>query len=223
MTYLKAASLSSGINRSWVSIVDPIIFTIPEVELHFINMSIAVQMIHIHYRGKFLSLLDSDDSTPLYTVKVCRQTPQIQLVRHQNSHVMNDEHNSDNQSSLCTASFKKLSTEVTLSICGHGVLLRRPDIFSRTYNFESISLRGTILRWEADGALTGDFKLINTRDNHVLCRFHNRVFSVVEVGSFEIIGALSEELKYEIVISGLAVLVMVQSLNLAGMVLMGNP
>jgi hypothetical protein len=45
----------------------------------------------------------------------------------------------------------------------------------------------------------------------------------VEVGSFEIIGALSEELKYEIVISGLAVLVMVQSLNLAGMVLMGNP
>ena len=35
------------------------------------------------------------------------------------------------------------------------------------------------------------------------------------------IGTLSEELKDGIIVSGLAVLVMLQSLNLAGMVLMG--
>jgi hypothetical protein len=186
-------------------------------------MSVTIQMIHIHYRGKFLSLLDSDNSTPLYTVKVCHETLQIQLVRRQNSNVPNDVDNTTNQSSLCTASFKKLSMEVTLSIHGHRILLQRSDIFSHTYGFESVSLPGTVLQWEADGALTGDFKLVNTHDRSVLSRFHNKVFSVVEVGSFEMIGALSLELKEEIVTSGLAVLVMVQSLNLAGMVLMGNP
>ncbi|OKP12885.1 hypothetical protein PENSUB_1617 [Penicillium subrubescens] len=186
-------------------------------------MSIPIQMIHIHYRGKFLSLLDSDNSTPLYTVKVCRETPQIQLMRRQDSHVPHSEDSTDSQSSLCTASFQKLSMEVTLSIHGSRVILRRPDTFSRTYGLESVSLPGTTLRWEADGALTGDFKLVNTRDCEVLCRFHNKVFSVAEVGSFEMIGTLSEELKNEIVVSGLAVLVMVQSLNLAGMVLMGSP
>lgn len=186
-------------------------------------MAVAVQMIHIHYHGKFLSLLDSDDSTLLYTVKVCRETPQIQVVRRQAGDIPHGEDSTAHQPGLCTASFKKLSMEVTLSIRGHRVLLRRPDIFSRTYGFESRSLPGTMLRWEADGALTGDFKLVNMRDDRVLCRFHNKVFSVAEVGSFEMIGVLSEDLKEEVVTSGLAVLVMVQSLNLAGMVLMGSP
>ncbi|KAJ5380346.1 uncharacterized protein N7496_002774 [Penicillium cataractarum] len=186
-------------------------------------MSVNIQMIHIHYRGKFLSLLDSDDSTPLYTVKVCREMPQVQLMRRQNSDVSSNEDHTDSLSGLCTSSFKKLSMEVTLSIRGHRVLLRRPDILSRTYRFEGLSMPDTVLQWEADGALTGDFKLVNTCDCQVLCRFHNKVFSVAEVGSFEMIGMLSEELKEEIVISGLAVLVMLQSLNLAGMVLMGNP
>lgn len=180
-------------------------------------------MIHIHYCGKFLSLLDSDDSTPLYTVRVCREMPQLQLVRRQDIHVPNDEDSTTHQPDLCTASFKRLSMEVTLSIHGHRVLLRRPDIFSRTYGFESRSLPGITLQWEADGALTGDFKIVDTHDRHVICRFHNKVFSVAEVGSFEMIGTLSEELKEEIVISGLAVLVMVQSLTLAGMVAMGSP
>lgn len=214
---LKAGSLPSTIDGFCYSVTFSIVLQCTKywTSDSLTEMAVAVQMIHIHYHGKFLSLLDSDDSTLLYTVKVCRETPQIQVVRRQAS--------TAHQPGLCTASFKKLSMDVTLSIHGHRVLLRRPDIFSRTYGFESCSLPGTMLRWEADGALTGDFKLVNMRDDRVLCRFHNKVFSVAEVGSFEMIGVLSEDLKDEVVTSGLAVLVMVQSLNLAGMVLMGSP
>ncbi|GAB1214725.1 hypothetical protein ATERTT37_003894 [Aspergillus terreus] len=186
-------------------------------------MPVPIQMIHIHYREKRLSLLDSDDITPLYTVKVCRHTPQMQLVRLPQDSNPNVGGDTGNSTGICTAAFEKLSMDVALSIHDQPVTLRRLDIFSRTYAFESIALAGTVLHWEADGALTGDFKLVNQHNSQVLARFHNKVFSVTEVGSFEMVGRLSERLKEEIVISGLAVLVMVQSLNLASMVLMGNP
>ncbi|KAL5364930.1 hypothetical protein BJX96DRAFT_188197 [Aspergillus floccosus] len=186
-------------------------------------MSVPIQMIHIHYRGKRLSLLDSDDTTPLYTVTVCRHTPQMQLVRLPRDSNPNAGGDTDNERGICTAAFEKLSMNVTLSIYDQPVMLRRLDIFSRTYAFESTTLAGTALHWEADGALTGDFKLVNQQNCQVLARFHNKVFSVTEVGSFEMVGLLPERLNEEIVISGLAVLVMVQSLNLASMVLMGTP
>ncbi|KAJ5086548.1 hypothetical protein NUU61_007855 [Penicillium alfredii] len=183
-------------------------------------MATVIQLIHIHYRGKYLSLLDSDDTTPIYTVKVCREAPQMEVIR-----LNRDNNHSDNGDTalLSTASFKTLSMEVTLSIHDHMVMLRRPNIFSRTYGFESVALPGNTLLWEADGSLSGDFKLVNRSNHQVLSRFRNKVFSTTEVGSFEMVGDLSAELKDEIVVSGLAVLVMVQSLSLAGMVLVGSP
>lgn len=182
-------------------------------------MPLAIQMIHVHFGTSFLSLLDSDDQTPLYTVKITRETPQMQLVVLQDT---NDTNDVGMEPRLCTATFKILSMEVKLSIHGHAVVLRRPNTFSRTYSLESIALPGTTLLWEADGALTGDFKLLRKDNRQVLSRFRNKVLSTTELGSFEIVGEVTGGLKEEILISGLGVLVMVQSLNLAGMVLVGS-
>ncbi|KAJ5807800.1 hypothetical protein N7474_009069 [Penicillium riverlandense] len=179
-----------------------------------------IQMIHIHYRGRFLSLLDSDDTTQLYIVKVCRETPQMELVRTNSSAA--PQNTGCLIPELCTASFNHLSLNVSLNIRGIQVRLKRHGTFSRTYVFESTASPGTTLLWEADGALTGDFKLSDQFTGRVVARFRNKLFSTSEVGSLEMIGDLEEVLQEEVVISCLAVLVMVQSLNLATMVLVGG-
>ncbi|THC94278.1 hypothetical protein EYZ11_006251 [Aspergillus tanneri] len=90
----------------------------------------------------------------------------------------------------------------------------------RTYNFNS-SAANANLTWRADGALTGDYNLLGGNDA-VIARFRNKLLSNQEVGSFELVGELDEMFKDEIVISLLAMLAMVQSLNLAAMVLAGS-
>lgn len=179
-------------------------------------------MIHVHYRSNSLLLLDSDDITPLYTVQIGRETPQMQMVSLCEEHAQVPSDNDGSARRLSTALFKMLSTDVQLSIRGKPALMQRSNLFSRSYCFRSVALDGEYLLWEADGALSGDFKLVHRQNGRVLARFRNKVFSAVEVGSFEMVGELSERFKEEILITGLSVLVMVQSLNLAGMVLMGS-
>lgn len=185
---------------------------------------LAIQMIHIHYSGKFLNLLDSDDRTPLYRVKVWPHRPQVEMARAGGDDQLPQDSSTrtDRQPPvpICTAAFKTFSLQVKLNVHGQEILLRRESPLTRTYDFESPAA-GVELRWEADGALTGDYKLVDPRET-VLARFRNKAFSYHEVGSFELVGELEERLKDEIVISGLAVLVMVQSLNLAAMVLVGG-
>lgn len=188
-------------------------------------MSIPIQMIHIHYNGKYLNLLDSDDRSPLYRVKVWPHSPQMEMVRSSN------ETNPPNYTSgtpnppapICTAAFKTFSLQVKLRVHSHEVLLQREGTLTRTYNFTSSVFPHATLTWSADGALTGDYKLADeARGGGLIARFRNKVFSCQEVGSFELVGELDEAFRDEVVISGLAVLAMVQSLNLAGMVLLGG-
>jgi hypothetical protein len=68
--------------------------------------------------------------------------------------------------------------------------------------------------------LTGDFKLVDKK-GRVVARFHNKVFSTTEVGTLELVGELSEKEIQEVVMSGLGMLVMVQSGTLALMVVAG--
>lgn len=178
-----------------------------------------IQMIRIYYRGGTLELLDSDDRTPLYHVKVSSQTPQFRLVPVR-TRPLETQDSSTRGASECTAAFKKLSFDVKLSLHGNAVTMRRSHYWSRTYNFKSPSMDRQ-LAWEADGALTGDFRLIDCSSwiDSVIARFHNKLFSSSEVGSFEVIGNISDETRDELVITGLSELVMMQSLSLAGMVL----
>lgn len=53
-------------------------------------------------------------------------------------------------------------------------------------------------------------------------RFRNKVFCASELGSFEIVGEMQDEERDAVVISGLAMLTMVQSGQLALVVLVGG-
>ncbi|KAI1380067.1 hypothetical protein F4677DRAFT_408474 [Hypoxylon crocopeplum] len=201
-------------------------------------MSVPVQMIHVHYQGKYLKLLDSDDQTTLYSIRVGRVSPQMEMVRiaktpqlgqleamvdseppvHKGPDSTMNGHT--NSSSTCTAAFPILALGVTMRVRGKEVRLERSSALTRTYSFSSAGAE-TRLTWEADGALSGDFRLVDLSRHCVLARFRNKLFSNAEVGAFEVIGNVSELLREEILISGLSVLVMVQSINLATMVLFG--
>lgn len=189
-------------------------------------------MIHVHYHGKYLKLLDSDDQTQLYSVRISRESPQMEMVRVSQPPLLSKLRGTDaepatyhdtdntNSSSACTAAFRALSLGVTMRVRGKEVKLERSSALTRTYSFQSAGAEAR-LTWEADGALSGDFRLVDRADHGVLARFRNKLFSNAEVGAFEIVGDVSELLREEILISGLSVLVMVQSLNLATMVLLG--
>ncbi|OTA92915.1 hypothetical protein M434DRAFT_386511 [Hypoxylon sp. CO27-5] len=177
-------------------------------------MSFSVQMIHVHYHGRYLKLLDSDDETPLYSPTLLGKHGETEPA------VYHAPNGSTKDVNACTAAFRALSLGVTMRIRGKEVRLERSSALSRTYNFLSAGAE-TRLTWEADGALSGDFRLVERAQHSVLARFRNKLFSNAEVGTFEVVGNVSELLREEILISGLSVLVMVQSLNLATMVLFG--
>lgn len=76
--------------------------------------------------------------------------------------------------------------------------------------------------------LSGDWKLVGVdsgSESRVRARFRNKVFSSSELGTFEIMGwkeIVQEEERDLIVVSGLAVLAMVQSTVLAALMLTGG-
>lgn len=189
-----------------------------------LNMALPIRMIHIHYRGKFLHLLDSDDQTPLYRVKVGPHSPQMELFPVDLARTPSYPRASSAATTaalpICTAAFKAVSLQVMLTIHGRAVRLERESLLTRAYHFHS-PYANVELTWKADGALTGDYQLIASH-GAMVARFHNRLFSNQEVGTLELVGELEDRLRDEIVISGLAMLAMVQSLNLAGMVLVGG-
>ncbi|RHZ53281.1 hypothetical protein CDV55_101885 [Aspergillus turcosus] len=209
----------------------------------------ALQTITITYTdSKYLSLVDAASRTPLYHVKVCRQVPQMEMIclspvpsDERNDRAFPEDENAYFQRRVYTAKFKMTSLNVQLQIREHrDVLLSRKSILSTSYSFTSPALSAatttscssspassSILTWEADqtGNL-GDFRLVkeaeNELDRRVLARFRNKAFSNEQVGTFEVDTGLDQLVKDEAVISGLAMLSMVQSINLAGMVMLGG-
>jgi hypothetical protein len=204
----------------------------------------AFQTITITYTdGKYLSLLDAASRTPLYHVKVCRQVPQMEMIRlspapsDDTDQAFPQDESAYFQRRVYTAKFKMTSLNVQLQIRERrDVLLSRKSILSTSYSFTSpamsaantmSSLSSPILTWEADrtGNL-GDFRLVNETENvsdrKLLARFRNKAFSNEQVGAFEVDAGLNQLVKDEAVISGLAMLSMVQSINLAGMVMLGG-
>jgi hypothetical protein len=204
----------------------------------------AFQTITITYTdGKYLSLVDAASRTPLYHVKVCRQVPQMEMIRlspapsDDTDQAFPQDESAYFQRRVYTAKFKMTSLNVQLQIREHrDVLLNRKSILSTSYSFTSPamsaantmrSLSSPILTWEADqtGNL-GDFRLVNETENvsdrKLLARFRNKAFSNEQVGTLEVDAGLNQLVKDEAVISGLAMLSMVQSINLAGMVMLGG-
>lgn len=75
------------------------------------------------------------------------------------------------------------------------------------------------MHWEAEDIMSGDFKLVDGR-GEVCAWFRNKVFSTSELGRFEIMSGM-EEGEIEVLITGLAMLAMVQSGKL-GLMLIGG-
>lgn len=187
-------------------------------------MSKPSQTINIIYSSKSLNLVDSHTLEPLYKVKVDRHVPQIEMRRLPNSQSLTDDHlhhsNLPWKDRLCTATFKLTSVQVRLSIHEHeDILFTRDQIFSTKYTFASPFFDSAVLTWKADGALSGNYMLTDDAKGTVLARFRNKPFSTTEVGALELTEDFKADLKDEIVISALAMLVMVQSLQLAMMVI----
>ncbi|KAL2837021.1 hypothetical protein BJX68DRAFT_259714 [Aspergillus pseudodeflectus] len=181
------------------------------------------QTITIKYTPeKRLSLLDAITKRPLYHVKVSRQVPQMEMIRlagsqegGNNNHAIPADEETYFESRVCTAQFKMTS-------------LDRKSILSTSYSFVSPALSAgdalspTILTWETDSEnnAVGNFRLVVERqmesERKVLVLFRNETFSNELVGTFDIVdGGLDQLVKDEAVISGLAMLAMNQSFNLA--------
>lgn len=187
-------------------------------------MSKPAQTINIIYSSKSLNLVDCHTLEPLYKVKVDRHVPQLEMRRLQTTRSSADdtllENNTPWTNRVCTATFKLTSFQVRLSIRKHeDVPFTRDQIFSTKYTFASPFFDSTILTWKADGALSGNYMLIDDAKGTVLARFRNKLFSVTEVGMLEITEDFEANFKDEIIISALAMLVMVQSLQLGMMVI----
>jgi hypothetical protein len=187
------------------------------------RMALPIQIIHVHYQGKILSLLDSDDITPLYTVHIPKEGFKISLSHAQpllpSSPPPYSSTPQEANKPFATAIFPALSTLVTLVVHSRQIQLQREKTFNRTYLFTSAE--GEALRWESDGMLSGDWKLVDG-NNSVWARFRNKMFSTTELGSFEIVGKKGEGERDLIIVSGLAVLAMVQSTLLAALVATGG-
>jgi hypothetical protein len=232
-------------------------------------MALLTQVINIHYRGDHLSLLASDNQTPLYTVKTSSSVPQLIMSRHttpsrasgsprpysygdRSANISKEKPKAHTPTGATgTASFRYLSRTVRMTLGEQALSLEWSSALSRTSHFKSPSLDGEKLFWKPDGMWTGDFKLVDAKEV-VRARFRNKVLSTAEVGSFEILDAgerawqgkvegegkgesegkrdvdadvdVDERWRFvdEVVISGLGMLIMVQSGGLAMMVLFGG-
>lgn len=171
------------------------------------------EKINITYQGRSVILRDAFNGTPLYSVRVCHEAPQMLMTRLGEGE--------RNASEICSATFHGKNLDVGLIVHGRGIRLQRHTDYHTTYFFRSVD-RGSKLIWEGESALSGGFTLAD-ENGEALARYHSKAFSRREVGVFEIMGgSVSEQLKGEIVISGLAMLAMVQSHGLSEMVLTGE-
>ncbi|KAJ5855030.1 hypothetical protein N7534_007573 [Penicillium rubens] len=196
----------------------------------------APQTIIINYTpDKRLSLIDATTKQPLYHVKVSRQTPQMEMIRL-TGHlpptegagtdatgtgmrpIPADEENYF-ESRVCTAQFKMTSLDVMLRIREQrNIELKRQKVLSTRYSFVSPALTT-----DSGDNTVGNFRLVREGDSKVLVKFRNEAFSNARVGTFEVLdGAMDQLVKDEAVISGLAMLAMNQSFQLAGMVMFGR-
>ncbi|KAL5321467.1 hypothetical protein ACEPPN_009425 [Leptodophora sp. 'Broadleaf-Isolate-01'] len=181
-------------------------------------MVLPAQVLHVYYKGHTLSVLDSDDKTCIYTVKclplafeIFTSTPTT-------------------QSSIASSSFSILTTNVKLLLHSRAILLYREKTFTRSYTYTSPGASsneydnekavGQKMHWEAEDIMSGDFKLVSDM-GQVVAWFRNKVFSTTELGRFEIMAGMDGR-EVEVLLTGLAMLAMVQSGKFGLMVIAGS-
>ncbi|PVH89124.1 hypothetical protein DL98DRAFT_508251 [Cadophora sp. DSE1049] len=180
-------------------------------------MGLPAQILHVYYEGLTLSVLDSDDKTSLYTVKCLPFAFQI----------LPSAPTTD--SPIASSSFSILTTNVKLLLHSRAILLYREKTFTRSYTYISPGASNEYgdekaveqkMHWEAEDIMSGDFKLVDPK-GEVCAWFRNKVFSTAELGRFEIMKGL-EGREVEVLLTGLAMLAIVQSGKFGLMVIGGS-
>ncbi|KAG4427537.1 hypothetical protein IFR05_016980 [Cadophora sp. M221] len=183
-------------------------------------MVLPAQVLHVYYKGYTLSVLDSDDKTCIYNVK----WPHLAFEIFPSGPTT--------QPPIASSSFSILTTKVKLLLHSREILLYREKTFTRSYTYMSPGPSSTgsefghdkavgqKMKWEAEEILSGDFKLVNEA-GQVAAWFRNKTFSTTELGRFEIMAGM-EGREVEVLLTGLAMLAMVQSGQLGLMVIAGR-
>jgi len=182
-------------------------------------MGLPAQILHVYYKGLTLSVLDSDDKTALYTVN-CRPLA---------FRIFSSDPSLES-APVASSSFHFVTTNVNLLLYNRAILLYREKTFTRSYTYVSPGAYSNEngsekvleqkMHWEAEDIMSGDFKLINPK-GEVCAWFRNKVFSTTELGRFEIMESM-EGREVEILLTGMAMLAMVQSGKFALMVIGGS-
>lgn len=182
-------------------------------------MGLPARILHVYYKGLTLSVLDSDDKTALYTVS-CRPLA-FQIFPS----VPNP-----NSPPVASSSFHFVTTNVNLLLHNQEILLYREKTFTRSHTYISPGACSNEygsekaveqkMHWEAEDIMSGDFKLVNPK-GEVCAWFRNKVFSTIELGRFEIMKGM-EGREVEVLLTGLAMLAMVQSGKFGLMVIGGS-
>ncbi|KAH7351263.1 hypothetical protein BKA65DRAFT_255213 [Rhexocercosporidium sp. MPI-PUGE-AT-0058] len=181
-------------------------------------MVLPNQILHVYYKDNALAVLDSDDKTCLYTVKCLPLAFEV------------FPSSPTSQTPLASSSFSILTTNVKLLLHSRAILLHREKTFTRSYTYTSPgpSDNGYTdekaveqkLYWEAEDIMSGDFKLVGGK-GQVVAWFRNKVFSTTVLGRFEIMAGM-EGRELEVLLTGLAMLAMVQSGKFGLMVIAGS-
>ncbi|KAL2071150.1 hypothetical protein VTL71DRAFT_12385 [Oculimacula yallundae] len=190
------------------------------LKLSTFKMVLPVQVLHVYYKGMALSVLDSDEKTCIYTIKCLPLAFEISPSISP----------STTASPVASSSFSILTTNVKLLLHSRAILLHREKLFTRSYTYTSpgpardeyddekaIEQK---MHWEAEDLMSGDFKLMN-ESGQVFAWFRNKVFSTTELGRFEIMRDM-EGREVEVLLTGLAMLAMVQSGKFGLMVIGGS-
>lgn len=130
--------------------------------------------LHLYYRDGHsrLEVLDSDKQTVLYVVYRTSSKPHLTICRaptHKTPERM-----------VGQVSFHHFSSAIDLNMVDGPVTMKKQGMLSSTYN---VSGEGIRWKWERDGALTSNLKLVDEMGGRgVLATFENASWSVKKQG-----------------------------------------
>lgn len=152
--------------------------------------------LHLYYRDGHsrLEVLDSDKQTVLYIVYRTSSKPHLTICRAPT-------YNNTPEKMVGQVSFHHFSSDIDLNMVGGEVTMKKKGMLSSTYHVSGDGIRW---RWERDGALTSNLKLVDEMGGKgVLATFENASWSVKKQGKL-VVGVDGGREWDVVVVTGLA-------------------
>lgn len=153
--------------------------------------------LHLYYRDGHsrLEVTDSDKQTILYTVHRASSKPHLTIFRAPTPY--------GRGFIIAQVSFHHFSSAINLDVPAPvpPLAMRKTSKLSSNYEVHG---RDINWRWERDGAMTSNIRLVDCVGGGVLARFENASFSTKKQGTLIVWGRPSWEVLDAIIITGLA-------------------